>query len=132
MADQPADAIQGEVEEVFALERTLEQLEAELSQNEQFRNFLTKQKEAKDQIANTWKHIETAMIENNVKSIKGEWGSITIAERIGFDVDEDQLPAKFFKKVVDIKRIGDTFKLEGKPIKGAEVKYTKYLNKRIK
>lgn len=124
--------IENKVEDIFALEKTLQEIEAELSANEQWRSFLDKQKEAQAQIASTWKAIEQQMIENDIKSIKGDWGYVTIAERIGFDIDEDLLPAKFFKKVVDVKRVGDTYKLEGKDIKGATVKYSKYLTKKIK
>lgn len=124
--------IENKVEDIFALEKTLQEIEAELSANEQWRTFLDKQKEAQAQIASTWKAIEQQMIENDIKSIKGDWGYVTIAERIGFDIDEDLLPGKFFKKVVDVKRVGDTYKLEGKDIKGATVKYSKYLTKKIK
>ena len=72
------------------------------------------------------------MEDTGTKTIKGDWGSITLAERQGWDIDENELPKKFFKRVVDTKRITDTFKLEGKAPKGATPRVTKYLNKRFK
>lgn len=125
------EIIASEVTDVLALEASLAELEAELSQNEQFRTFLTKQKEVRAKIDEFWKNVETQMIEHDVKSVKGDWGSLTIAERLGWDTT-DELPAKFFKKVVDTKKISDTYRLEGKAPKGATPRVTKYLTKRIK
>lgn len=89
-------------------------------------------KETQDKLNAEWKQVEEVMITNDIKSIKGEWGSLTIAERLNWKVDFDQLPKKFIKKVADTKKISDSFRLEGKPPKGAEPSYTKYLTKRIK
>lgn len=131
-AEDPQKIIEGEVESVLATEKSLAEMESELAKNELFQNFLTKQKEAKVQIADTWKMIEKHMIEHNIKSIKGDWGSITITEKPNYSTNEDELPAKFFKKVPDVKKIGTYFTLEGKLPKGVERTITKYLMKRIK
>lgn len=125
------EIIAGEVTDVLALEQTLEELELELAKNEQFRTFLQRQRDARIQIDSFWKKVETQMIEHNVKSVKGDWGSLTVAERINWTYNED-LPAKFYKKVVDTKKLTDTFRLEGKAPKGSAPNYTKYLTKRIK
>lgn len=130
MANQE-EIIAGEVTEVLALETSLAELEAELSQNEQFRHFLARQKDTKAQIDAFWKRVEAEMIEHGVKTVKGDWGTLTIAERINWTYD-DRLPAKFYKKVVDTKKLTDTFRLEGKEPKGAAANYTRYLTKRIK
>lgn len=129
---KPEEVIAEEVNEVIALETSLAELEQELAQNAEFQAFLVKQKETTKQIAEFWKTIEKKMIDNNVKSIKGDWGSITIAERLGWDYLDTLLPNKFFKRVVDTKKMSDYYKLEGKAPKGATPKYTKYLTKRIK
>lgn len=127
----PEAEIESEVIKIIADGKELETLEHELMQNEVFREFLAKQKAYQTASTLYWQSIENQMIASNIKSIKGDWGSITIAERIGFDTT-DELPSKFYKKVVDTKKIADTFKLEGKAPKGATPKYTKYLTKRIK
>lgn len=88
-------------------------------------------KDLQEQINSAWKNVESQMIDNNIKSYKGEWGSLTIAERLGWETTKD-LPKKFYKKVVDTKKLSDTFRLEGEAPKGATPKYTKYLTKRIK
>jgi len=117
------------------LEQEMEQAQKALEADPKFKLFLQKQSQLKDaqtQSAAVWKEIEAKMIESDIKSIKGEWGYITIAERQNWNIDEALLPKKFFKKVVDTKRITDTFRLEGKPIAGAEPYTTKYLTKKIK
>jgi hypothetical protein len=129
---QPKDVISDEVADVFALQKSLEDIEQELMANEQFRKFLELQKTTQDQIATVWKNIETQMIEHDVKSVKGDWGSITIAERQNFKANLDELPSKFVKKVADLSKIANSYALEGKLPKGVERTITKYLTKRIK
>jgi hypothetical protein len=90
-------------------------------------------KTAQDQIDATWTKVKEVMVANNIKSIKGEWGSITIAERKVFKaLDLATVPAKFIKKVLDTTKIGSAFTLEGKLPKGIEMSTTQYLTKRIK
>lgn len=118
--------------EIVNLGKKVEEEQAALMQNEAFKNFIELQKTFQERSAMVWAAIEANMINNEIKSIKGAWGSLTIAERLGWDIDLDELPSKFIKKVADTKKISDTFKLEGKPIKGASPKYSKYLMKRFK
>lgn len=132
MSNKAEDIIQSEVSDVLALQKTVEEMEQELSKNEVFQNFLTKQKEAREQIDATWKKVESQMIEHNVKSIKGDWGSLTIAERTNYKADLDELPSKFIKKVADTTKIATYAKLENKLPKGVTTSTTKYLTKRIK
>lgn len=111
------------------LEKTVEQTALQQA------NFEAKVKDLKtleDDLKATWKTVESAMIEHNVKSIKGDWGSITIAERDVFKGDIEEVPAKFLKKALDTKKIGSYYTLEGKLPKGVTHSTTKYLTKRIK
>jgi hypothetical protein len=128
----PKQTIEGEVLDVLSLEKQLEEAEAELMKVDQFVRFMQLQKKVKDQATLLWETVKNEMIANDVKSIKGDWGSVTIAERLDWTVDKDLLPPKYFKKEVDKTKLSATFRLEGKAPKGAEPKYTKYLTKRIK
>lgn len=131
MAEPTAQDIEEQVAQALALETQLVEMESNLAP--ELREFLVKQKETTQQISSFWRSIEQQMIAHDVKSIKGDWGSITIAERIGWDISPLlTLPPKFYKKVPDLKRMTDYFRLEGKAPKGATPKYTKYLTKRIK
>lgn len=132
MNDNPHDLINAEVTSALSLNQELADLEQQLSQNEQFQRFLELSKTVPAKLQATWDLVEQQMLEHNIKSIKGDWGSLTIAERLNWDYDPTMLPAKFFKKVVDTKKLSDTYRLEGKAPKGATPKYTKYLTKRIK
>jgi len=125
------DEVKLEVASIIDKQRELESLESALAQNEQFQQFLAMKKEFDAVSAELWKRVEQQMIDNDIKSIKGDWGSITLAERLNFKTT-DELPSKFYKKVVDTTKLAATYKLEGKPIKGAEPYYTKYITKRLK
>jgi hypothetical protein len=86
-----------------------------------------------ERIDATWAQVKDVMVANNIKSVKGPWGSITIAERKVFKAtDLKDVPAKFIKKVLDTTKVGSTFTLEGKLPKGVEMSITQYLTKRIK
>src|SRR5438105_4925117 len=114
MPDNPQQLIEGQVLTTLDLQKSLEDMQTELMQNEKFRQFLELSKTVPQQISDTWSKIESQMVEHDIKSLKGDWGSITIAERINWDVDTEQLPSKFVKKVPDLKKITDTYRLEGK------------------
>ena len=101
-------------------------------QQAEFESKVKEMKAAEDYLKGVWKQVETAMIENDVKSIKGDWGSITIAERDNFKGDIKEVPAKFLKKVLDTSKISSSFALTGKLPKGVERTTTKYLTRRLK
>lgn len=88
-------------------------------------------KDAQEEIDDIWKQIESSMIENDVKQVKGVFGTLTIAERL-YWTTTDELASKFYKKVIDSKKLSDTYRLEGKVPKGAQPNVTKYLMKRLK
>ena len=132
MSNKPEQEIQDVVTGVIELQQSLQTLEDQLAENEVFQSFLTKQKQAQAEIASTWKMVEQQMIEHNVKSVKGDWGSITIAERTNYKADLTELPSKFVKKVADTAKIQASHALEGKLPKGVTTSTTKYLMKRIK
>lgn len=108
------------------------QAENAVALQKQIEEQISSLKETQDKINATWKQVETAMIENDIKSIKGDFGSLTIAERTNYKADLDVLPAKFIKKVADTTKIGTYHKLEDKLPKGVTISTTKYLTKRIK
>lgn len=111
--------LQTQAENAVALQKQVEEQIASL-------------KETQDKINATWKQVETVMIENDIKSIKGDFGSLTIAERTNYKADLDVLPAKFIKKVADTTKIATFAKLEGKLPKGVTTSITRFLTKRIK
>lgn len=132
MGDDKEAVIKDQVTDILTLERQLEATELELMKLEKFKAFIQLQKTVREKSAEVWKRIEADMIENDIKSIKGDWGSLTIAERTDFDIDYEQLQPKFYKKVPDTTKISATYKLENKPPKGTTPKIKKYLTKRFK
>lgn len=129
------DEIKLKLEEAKQAEAELNKIESELALEPKFQQWLNAQKQLREANAKNeefFNSLQEKMEGSGTKTIKGDWGSITLAERQGWDIDENELPKKFFKRVVDTKRITDTFKLEGKAPKGATPRVTKYLTKRFK
>lgn len=126
------EEVKSELEKFEAKQIELDVLAEELQSNPKFNEFLEAQKSFREFEQKVWSNIEAAMIENNIKSIKTTKVTLTISERVSFDIDLELLPAKFIKRVPDTTKINGTFKLEGKPVKGTTPKYTHYLVKRIK
>lgn len=120
------------VESILELEDKLANVEQQMLQNDQFKAFITAQRKAQDEIAVTWKAIESQMIKHNIKNIKGDWGTLTIAQRQNWEIDESKLPDFFFKRVPDTKKIADAFKLTSVSPKGVKRSVTKYLMKKLK
>lgn len=122
---KPEEVIASEVLDVRAQQLELAQLEEALSKNDQFTRFMELTKAVNTKLADVRRHIEEIMIpayiEKRVeKTIKGDWGSVTVTEGDRFEIDEKELQAKFFKKVVDEAKIRATFQLEGKAPKGTK------------
>lgn len=128
----PEEEVKAEITEIVEKERQLIAMEVALSQNEQFKQFLAFQKEVKAQADTFWKKVEEQMIEHDIKTVKGDWGTVTIVERLGFDVDETELPRKYFKRVVDTTKLAQDYKLTDIAPRGATPKVTKFIRKTIK
>ena len=127
------DQISKEVVSLKDLEHKLEVSKQALMSDENFKRFIELKKEFNEQSASVWREVEKTMLDNDIKSVKGDWGSVTIAERMNWQIDDiEAIPKKFIKKVVDTKKLSDTYRLENKPIKGATPAYSKYLTKRLK
>jgi hypothetical protein len=122
--------LEQEIDQILSLEKQIQAEESELMQDEKFRAFLTKQKEAKEQIASFWKTLEEKMIEQDIQSIKGDWGYITIAKRLNWNTDGSLAP-RFYKKVVNTTLLSSNYKLTGEAPKGATPYYIKYLTKKV-
>lgn len=120
------------VTSTLALEEQLKDAEAELMQIEKFRRFMELKQEFDKQWDDFWNDVKEQMIENDIRSIKGDWGSLTIAERTDFDIDMDALKPRFTKRVADIAMIRNLYKLHGEAPAGTTVKTVKYLTKRLK
>lgn len=130
--EQAEQQIKSELELYDEQQINLATLESELQADPKFAQFLEARKAFSDLETAVWKKVEQVMLDNNIKSIKTDKFTLSIASRMSFDIDSDLLPAKFWKRVPDTTKISGTFKLEGKPVKGTTPKSTQYLVKRIK
>lgn len=125
------DEIEQEVTSALALSHELSDLEAQLNQNEQFRRFMELSKAVTTKMADVREHIESVMVPAYQagqvdKSIKGDWGSVTVTESDEFDVDVAALPKELKKVIPDMGKVKDHYHLHGKAPKGATYKGKKY------
>lgn len=117
------EVIEGEVLGVVELQRQLNDTEMELAKIPAFQQFISLRKEVNDRMGTIRANVEAVMVpayqRGEVdKTIKGDWGSVTVTESDVFDIDELSLAPKFWKKVPDTTKIRATFQLEGKAPKG--------------
>jgi len=132
MAKAPEDIVKAELELYESKELALAELTKELETNPQFQAFLDAQKQFREVEAQVWKNVEHVMMANNIKSIKTDKLTLSIATRTSYEVDVETLPNKFIKRVPDTTKIATAHKLNGVPPKGATPRITTYLVKRVK
>lgn len=131
MSKLTEEDIKKEALAIINLETEVANAEEQLMQNPDFRNFLAMQKEINAKAAKLWEQVKQHMIDSDIKSVKGDWGYLTIAESHEW-ITTNELPAKFYKKVVNTKLLTDTYKLTNKEPKGAHLSYKYSLRKGIK
>ena len=121
------------VDGLVSEEASLAELEQQLQQNEQFKAFIEAQKAFQTKSNLFWKSVEDQMISNGIKSIKGDWGSLTIAERTDFKaIDINVVAPRFLKKTLDTTKIRAEFTLKKKLPTGIESTQKMFLQKRLK
>lgn len=90
-------------------------------------------KEAKARADEVTEQLKQAMIDNDVQKISGDWGSITLAERVTYGADDiSQVPKKLTKLTLDITKVKAEATLTGKLPKGVTENRTQYITKRLK
>lgn len=109
----------------------LEKQALALDSNPEFVKYLKLKQDLDTQLADARKRIQGQMELSHTKKISGDWGYITLVERTLFDTT-DELPAKYWKKVPDTKKISEEYKLKGKLPKGATPKVSSSLRIGIK
>lgn len=125
--------IDKEVVELITEETKLAQLEQALQESPQFKAFIQAQQDFRDKSSAYWKNVEQQMIDNGIKSVKGDWGSLTIVERVNLKApDLTLVPAKFIKKALDTTKVSAYEKLAGELPKGVISTPTQYLMKKFK
>jgi hypothetical protein len=118
MAAKNNDIVQVEIDKALALQRSVA---AEMQ----------RLKSVQQQVDDAWSAVQDAMEQHNVKSIKTDAGSITLAERTSYKTTAE-LPDEFYKRAPDVKKIGEHHTLLDELPPGVTAQTTRYLIKRIK
>lgn len=102
-----------------------------IEQTPELINFLQVAKELESHIKASYSYLEEQMVKYNVRAVKGDWGQLTIAERLTWSVT-DKLPARFYKKSPDTSKLKAYYIAMNRLPNGVDVSTTKYLTKRLK
>lgn len=126
------EEIKNELAVLHNVENEVQVLTEQLATNPLFKQLMEARDKFNAMQNEVWKRAEDIMVMNDIKRISTDYMNLTIGKRIKLNIDEAELPKTFYKKVVDNKKIADTYKLTGKEPKGVSIGYTKYLIKKVK
>jgi hypothetical protein len=124
-------ATSDQVKSLIQIQKSLARGKAgNLAENKAFLDFIQIQKEVTEQFEATWAVVQELMEKHDVKSIKGDWGYVTMSERKNF---KGSPAPRFMKKVIDTAKVSAYMKISNGILpKGIEMTTTKYLAKKIK
>jgi hypothetical protein len=109
-----------------AAQQVIQQPEKALEGSQAFLDFLVLHK----QVADAWERVEAALLTSRTKSVKGEWGSLSIGERKSWHV-ETELPPEYYKKQLDTKKLNALYNADILPT-GVDYTVTAYMTRRLK
>lgn len=99
-----------------------------LNNNQAFIDFLYIQKQMTEEIDAVWAIIKDGMEESGISKINGDWGYITMAERVNYSGTAEP---KLMKSVLDTSKVKAYMALNDKLPKGVLVSTTRFLQKKI-
>jgi len=120
------EVIEAEVSEVFELEKSMTKVETELRSNPDFVKFLELQQAVKAKNDEIRSRIEEVAIPAYLagelpKTIKFDFGTLTMVDNYSMVIDEKKLSDKYWTKVPDKKYILKRYHLENKVPQGVTV-----------
>lgn len=119
------------VKNILDLEDKLTVRDGIIEQTPELLNFLKTAKEIEEQIEASYGYLKEQMVKYDVRAMKGDWGSLTIAERLNWNVI-GKLQPKFYKKVPDTAKMKAYYVAMDRLPAGVDVTTTKYLSKKLK
>ena len=96
-----------------------------------FIEFVEYTKDVETRLKEAWSNVEDAMRTYNIKTLKGDWGTVSLGERKVWRTEMDKLPEQFKKIAVDTTKLNNAFKA-GIKVDGTDFTVSEYLTKRIK
>ena len=116
------------------LEKQLDEARTQLMDlDPRFKQFIELEQRVKEESSRIWTVIRDQMNQHDIRKISGDWGSITLVEKIGgWTTELDKLPRRYVKKVANTEALTMDYNLTNIVPAGATPNYTKYLLKKIK
>jgi hypothetical protein len=105
--------------------------DVDITKPEQFAKFVAAAKEIQGQLDAAWGYVEQSMLDGNVTQLKGEWGTVSLAERKNWKATT-VLPPRYYKQTLDTAKLNFLYKAGEQLPAGAEFTTSQYITKRIK
>lgn len=102
----------------------------DISKPKQFAEFVEQAKALQNVLEEAWGIVEQQMLDRNVKQVKGDWGTLSIAERRNWKVTGN-LPPRFYKQTVDTSKLNFMQAHGEKLPKGVVMSKSKYMTKKL-
>lgn len=102
----------------------------DISKAKQLAGLIEQANAAANVLEDFWGVVEQQMLDRNVKQVKGDWGTLSIAERRNWKV-EGTLPPRFYKQTVDTAKLNFIEARGEKLPKGVSMSKSKYLTKKL-
>lgn len=102
----------------------------DISKPKQFAEFVSQAQALANVLEEAWGIVEQQMLDRNVKQVKGDWGTLSIAERRNWKITGN-LPPRFYKQTVDTAKLNFLQGRGEKLPKGATLTKTKYITKKL-
>lgn len=119
-------------ETILKLADSLQALDGSMIQSQAFYDFLRFQRDVKERIDQTWERIEEFMRANDVPTVKGDWGHMTLATKVNLKADTAILTdSSFYKQALDSTKVKGYQKLFGALPNGVTQSTTEYLSKKV-
>jgi hypothetical protein len=103
----------------------------DITKPNQFADIVAQAKDLQGQLEAFWGAVEQQMLEKGISNLKGDFGSISVAERKTWKATK-QLPPRYYKQVLDTSKLNFLFKAGEKLPEGAEYSTSQYITKRLK
>lgn len=102
----------------------------DISKQTEFSTFVKQAKALQSQLDAAWALVDQQMKSRGISQVKGDWGTLSQAERKTWKAD-DTLPPRFYKQVLDTSKLNFMLTHGDVLPEGLELKVTKYLVRKV-
>lgn len=103
----------------------------DIAKPQSFAEFVALATKVQGELEAAWGYVEQQMLDRGVNKIQGDWGSISVAERMNWKTNLNTIDPYYLKPAADTKKLKAAWDAGELP-EGADFTTSKYITKRIK